>query len=139
MEYLKLRELDDITNLYLEFKDDISYFVNLCNAAKEAKMNVSQVVNLLKLANNDIQSIDRKCQDLKLEESSLNARNLDAARTFHQLSNDISEESKILNQYRSSCKEKRLELAKLRLQKEKLESLVRQFHDNNEVFKGLEN
>jgi hypothetical protein len=41
----------------------------LCNAAKEAKMNVSQVVNLLKLANNDIQSIDRKCQDLKLEES----------------------------------------------------------------------
>jgi chromosome segregation ATPase len=139
MEYLKLRELDDITNLYLEFKDDISYFVNLCNAAKEAKMIVPQVVKLLKLANNDIQSIDRKCQDLKLEESSLNARNLDAARTFHQLSNDISEESKILNQYRSSCKEKRLELAKLRLQKEKLESLVRQFHDNNEVFKGLEN
>jgi len=87
----RLRELDDITNLYLEFKDDISYFVNLCNAAKEAKMNVSQVVNLLKLANNDIQSIDRKCQDLKLEESSLNARNLDAARTFEQLSSDISE------------------------------------------------
>ena len=47
MEYLKLRELDDITNLYLEFKDDISYFVNLCNAAKEAKMNVTQVVNCL--------------------------------------------------------------------------------------------
>jgi len=137
MEYLKLRELDDITNLYLEFKDDISYFVNLCNAAKEAKMNVSQVVNLLKLANNDIQSIDQKCQDLKLEESSLNARNLDAARTFHQLSNDISEESKILNQYRSSCKEKRLELAKLRLQKEKLESLVRQFHDNNESLQRI--
>jgi hypothetical protein len=137
MEYSKLRELDDITNLYLEFKDDISYFVNLCNAAKEAKMIVPQVVKLLKLANNDIQSINRKCQDLKLEESSLNARNLDAARTFHQLSNDISEESKILNQYRSSCKEERLELAKLRLQKEKLESVVRQFHDNNETLQRI--
>ena len=137
MEYLKLRELDDIINPYLEFKDDISYFVNLCNAAKEAKMIVPQVVKLLKLANNDIQSINRKCQDLKLEESSLNARNLDAARTFEQLSSDISEESQILNQYRSSCKEERLELAKLRLQKEKLESVIRQFNYNNESLQRI--
>ena len=35
------------------------------------------------------------------------------ARIFQQLSNDISEESKILNQYRSSCKEELLELSKL--------------------------
>ena len=137
MEYLKLRELDDIINPYLEFEDDISYFVNLCNAAKEAKMIVPQVVKLLKLANNDIQSINRKCQDLKLEESSLNARNLDAARTFEQLSSDISEESQILNQYRSSCKEERLELAKLRLQKEKLESVIRQFNYNNESLQRI--
>ena len=137
LEYLKLREFDEITRLYLEFKDDISYFVNLCKAAKTAKMNVLQVVNLLEIANNDIPSIDRKCQDLKREEASLNARNLDAARTFQQLSNDISEESKILNQYRSSCKEERLELAKLRLQKEKLESVVRQFHHNNESLQRI--
>ncbi len=137
MEYLRLRELDDITKLYLEFKDDISYFVNLCKAAKAAKMDVLQVVNLLKIANNDIQSIERKCQDLKLEETSLNTKNLETARTFQQLSNDISEESKILNQYRSSCKEERLELSKLRLQKEKLESVVRHFHDNNESLQRI--
>ena len=132
MEYLKLRALDDITKLYLEFKDDISYFVNLCKAAKAAKMNVPQVANLLKIANNDIQSIERKCQDLRLEEATLNSRNLNAARTFQQLSNDISEESQIINQYRSSCKEERLELDKLRLQKVKLESVVREFQNNNE-------
>jgi hypothetical protein len=109
----------------------------LCKAAKTAKMNVPQVVNLLEIANNDIPSIELKCQDLKREEASLNARNLDAARTFQQLSNDISEESKILNQYRSSCKEERLELAKLRLQKEKLESVVRQFHHNNESLQRI--
>jgi len=137
IEYLKLRELDDITNLYLEFKDDISYFVNLCNAAKEAKMNVPQVVNLLKMANNDISSIEQKCQDLKREEASLNSRNLDAARTFEQLSSDISEESQILNQYHSSCKEERLELTKLRLQKEKPESVVRQFNYNNESLQRI--
>ncbi|MGA7897770.1 MAG: hypothetical protein WCA39_02795, partial [Nitrososphaeraceae archaeon] len=133
-DYLKLSGLDDITKLYLEFKDDVSYFVNLCKSAKAAKMNVPQVVNLLKIANNDIQSIEQVCQDLKREEASLNARNLIAAQTFQQLSNDISEDYKILNHYRSSRQEERLELAKLRLQKVKLESLVKQFQNNNEDF-----
>ena len=136
-DYLKLSGLDDITKLYLEFKDDVSYFVNLCKSAKAAKMNVPQVVNLLKIANNDIQSIEQVCQDLKREEASLNARNLIAAQTFQQLSNDISEEYKILNHYRSSCQEERLELAKLRLQKVKLESLVKQFQNNNEDFRRI--
>ena len=54
------------------------------------------------------------------------------ARTFHQLSNDISEESKIVDQYSTSCKKERLELDKLRLQKIGLESLTRQFQNNNE-------
>ena len=47
---------------------------------------------------------------------------------------DISEEYRILDQYRASCKEECLELAKLRLQKEKLESVVSQFQNNNEDF-----
>ncbi len=137
MEYLKLREFDDIAKLYLEFKDDIPYFVNLCKAAKAAKMNVPQVVNLLKMANNDIQLIERKCQDLKREEASLTSRSLEASRTFQQLTGDISEKHEILNQYRSSCKEERLELAKFRLQREKLESVVRHFHDNNESLQRI--
>ena len=51
-EYLKLVGLDDITKIYVEFKGDVSYFVSLCKAAKAAKMGVSQVVNLLRIANN---------------------------------------------------------------------------------------
>ena len=104
---------------------------------KAAGMTVEHVIKLLLIANNDLRSIERKCQDLKREEAEITAKNLNAARTFQQLSNDISEEYKILNQYRSSCKEERLELAKLRLQKEKLESIVRQFQDNNESFQRI--
>jgi hypothetical protein len=37
-EYLRLVGLDDITKIYLKFKDDIWYFVNLCKEAKAAKM-----------------------------------------------------------------------------------------------------
>ena len=98
---------------------------------------VEQMTKFLLMANNDLQSIEQKCQDLKREETSITTKNLNAARTFQQLSSDISEEYKILNQFRSSCKEVRLELAKLRLQKEKLESVVRQFHDNNESLQRI--
>jgi hypothetical protein len=39
-EYLKLVGLGDITKLYIEFKGNVSYFVNLCKAAKAAKMGI---------------------------------------------------------------------------------------------------
>jgi hypothetical protein len=84
-------------------------------------MTVEHVIKLLLVANNDLQSIERKCIDLKKEEAAITAKNLDAVRTFQQLGKDISEEYRILNQYRTSYKEECLELAKLRLQKEKLE------------------
>jgi hypothetical protein len=48
-EYSKLIGFEDITKIYLEFKDDVSYF-EVCNAAKAAKMGVSQVINLLTVA-----------------------------------------------------------------------------------------
>ena len=41
-EYLKLSGLDDIIKLYLEFKGDISYFVNLCKAAKSANIGIQK-------------------------------------------------------------------------------------------------
>ena len=100
-------------------------------------MTVEHVIKLLLLANNDIQSIERICQGLKREEADLTAKNLNVARTFHQLSNDISEESKIVDQYRTSCKKERLELDKLRLQKIGLESMIRQFQNNNECFQMI--
>src|ERR671933_145021 len=51
-EYLKLSGLDDITRIYLEFKGDVSYFVNLCKAAKSANIGIPEVIMLLNIANN---------------------------------------------------------------------------------------
>lgn len=106
---------------------------------KFAGITVEHVIKLLLIANNDLQSIEQKFQDLRREEANITAKNLDAARIFEQLSNDISEECKILNQYRSSCKEERLELARLGLQKEKLELIVKKFQNENEDFRKIKN
>ena len=129
--------LDSLYRIYQETNGNISSLVELHKRMKSAGLTVEHVIKLLLIANNDILSIERKCRDLKRDEADLTAKNLNAVGIFQRLSNDISEESKILNQYRSSCKEELLELGKLRLQKEKLESLVRQFNDNNESLQRI--
>lgn len=57
---------------------------------------------------------------------------MNAATTFQQLSNDISEGYKILDKYRSSYREEHLQLSKLRIQKVNLEFIVKQFQDNKD-------
>ena len=53
-EYLKLVGIEDITEIYLEFQGNTTYFVKLCQEAKAAKIGIPQVVNLLGIANLDI-------------------------------------------------------------------------------------
>ena len=53
-DYLKLVQLDDITQIYRELGSGIWDFVKLCKEAKAAKMGTSQVVNLLNIANNQL-------------------------------------------------------------------------------------
>jgi hypothetical protein len=70
-QYLSLVQLDDITKIYLEFKGDTQYFIQLCKAAKAAKMGVSQVVNLLRIANNYLPSVQRRYNQLQNENNIL--------------------------------------------------------------------
>jgi hypothetical protein len=63
-EYLKLSGLDDITKLYLGFKGDISYFVNMCKAAKSANIGVQEVIKLLNIANNDLPEAEHRYERL---------------------------------------------------------------------------
>jgi len=64
-QYLKLVQLHDITKIYQEFGSGIWNFVKLCKEAKAAKMGVSQVVNLLKIATNQLSSVQYRYQTLQ--------------------------------------------------------------------------
>jgi hypothetical protein len=134
LEYWKLNQLNSLSQIYEETNAHFSPFVELYRLMKAAGLNETHVIELLKIANNEIKSIKQVYQDLRREKASLNAKNLNAARTFQQLSNDISEEYKLLEQYRLSCKEEHIELAKLRIQKIRLESNVKQYQNNNEDY-----
>jgi hypothetical protein len=86
-----LKQIYDLNSIYLETKGNLESFVKLFNLSKAAGLTAKDVIKLLLVANNDLHSIERKCQDLKKEEAAITAKNLNAAGTFQQLSNDISD------------------------------------------------
>src|SRR6476469_6546645 len=57
-EYWKLKQLDSLSQLYEEVKGNIWPFVNLHRLTTAVGMDTQQVINLLKIANNDIPRVE---------------------------------------------------------------------------------
>src|SRR5215217_5624809 len=70
-EYWKLKRLHNLTLIYEETKGDIDPFLKLYRLSKAAGMNVQQVVNLLKIANNNLLDIQCRYERLKRELNTL--------------------------------------------------------------------
>jgi hypothetical protein len=136
-EYLKLVVLGDITKIYLEFKGDVSYFVNLCKAAKAAKMGIPQVINLLRIANNYLPSVEHRYEVLQKQNNTLESNLRTKAREFQNLSNQITYMNKRLDDIESECSTENATLEYLRQQIAKLESFVHNFRNNDEGYIAL--
>ena len=64
-QYLKLVQLDAITEIYQELGSGIWDFVKLCKEAKAAKMGIPQVINLLRIANSSLPSVQHRYEQLQ--------------------------------------------------------------------------
>ena len=133
-EYWKLNQSYELYQICEETNGDLSTLIELYKQMRNARLTIPNIIKLLKVANNDIQSIERTCEDLRREEALLTANNLHASKTFEQLGNDISEEHRLLNHYRDLCTEEHLALTRLRIEKVRRESIVKQFRNNNEDY-----
>jgi chromosome segregation ATPase len=102
-------------------------------------MGVEQAVNLLKIANNDLPLVEHKCERLKREVDDLEAEKGNSARILQELNDQIATMRKTLDRYQLSCKEQRLELTKLQMQKVRVKGLVDSFQDNNEEYNKIRN
>jgi hypothetical protein len=136
-EYLKLIGLEDITKIYLEFKGDVSYFVFLCKAAKGAKLGVSQVINLLRIANNYIPSVQHRHEMLQKQNNNLESILGTQAKEFQNLSNQITYMNNRLDDIKSKCRIENATLEYLRQQTAKLEAFVYNFRNNDEGYAKL--
>jgi hypothetical protein len=67
MEYWKLKQLNSLIQIYAEFNDDIWPIVNLHRSMKAAGIGIPYVLKLLRVANEDLPGLEKKCEDLRTE------------------------------------------------------------------------
>ena len=133
-EYLKLVGLDNITKIYMEFQGDTSYFVELCKEAKAAKMGVSQVVNLLRIANNYLPSVEHRYGELQEENNFLDSILPIKRKEIQDLSNYTTHMSKRLDTFKSECEKESAVLHDLIYQSAKLHTFVNNFKNNDPTY-----
>jgi hypothetical protein len=133
-EYWRLNQLYELDQFYEETKGNFSSFLELYRQMKAAGINVTHVIRLLKVANNNIPSVEYRYQQLTREAASLVGRNRNAARTLQQLTAVISETQNTLDHYSSLCKQERSEMDTLYQKKIQLEEFVECFKSNNKSY-----
>lgn len=136
-EYLKLVGLDDITRIYGELQTDTPYFVKLCIEAKAAKMGVSQVVNLLCIANNYLPSIQRRYEQLQEHNNQFESILRTKSKELQNLNNQITDTSKILDVINSECGLKTSMLQMLWQQAAEMEAFVNNYKNNDQEYVKL--
>ena len=95
-------------------------------------MGVKQVVRVLEIANNDLPTVEYRYERSKRELDSIEAEKQNSARILQEISDQISYLRKI-------CKEQRLELTKIQLQKVRIQGLVDNFQNDNEEYNKIRN
>ena len=86
---METKGITNLTIVYEEIKDDITYFVKLHRLSKAAGMSTEHVANLLEIANNDLPSIEHRYQKLQRNVNYLESKALDAGITLEDLKSQI--------------------------------------------------
>ena len=85
-EYWKLRQLDNLSQLYEELKDNIWPLVNLHRLSRANGMDSQHIIKLLKIANNDLPSVEHKFEQLSKNVISLELEIQKSVRIYQELS-----------------------------------------------------
>jgi hypothetical protein len=134
-EYWRLSQLHDLNIVYEQIKGDITPFLKLYRSAKAAGMNIQQVVNLLKIAdNNNLPALEHKYEILKQEVDSLECRKSNSKSTLQDLKNQILNLRKALDSCDLTYTQQMEKIADLHNKEIALEDLVRRFENNNEEY-----
>jgi len=136
-EYCSLIGRDALDQIYREIKDNVWHFVNLYRSAKSAGMDVSHVVNLLNIANNNLPSVQHKYEQLRKEISTLEDNKRRAARDFQNIIDETVVIGNKLNSIHLECQTQTTQVHLLYQKRMKLDALVRQFENDNEAYNKI--
>ncbi|MGB8035600.1 MAG: hypothetical protein WCF03_17435 [Nitrososphaeraceae archaeon] len=126
-EYWDLKGLHNLNQIYEEIKDDIWHLVNLWKSVKVAGMGVPHIITLLKVANNDLSTLEYRCSSLKQKVNSLQEQE-------RNLYNQVTQEGSNLEYYRVACRREIANFESLRDRRMKVEALATHFESNNSEY-----
>jgi hypothetical protein len=133
-EYWKLRQFDSLSQLYEELKDNIWPLVNLYRLSRANGMDNHHIINLLKIANNDLPSVQQKFEQLSKDVISLELEKQNSTRICQDLSYNITSSLKREDYVRSCCQIEISRMDRLYKKQRSLEGFVQFFEGNNETY-----
>ena len=132
-EYWNLNNLQALSQIYDEIKGYVVYFLELYRLTKAAGMNTQKIIRILKIANNDLLSVEHRYQALQREISCLEAEKRNSSRMFQELNDQILGLQKTLDSLHSACTERSLDITKLRIHKIRLEVAINKIQNDSET------
>jgi exonuclease VII small subunit len=133
-EYWKLKGLYKLNLIYEEAKNDIVYFAKLFRLSKTAGKSAEDVVNLLKIANNDLIALEDKYKKLQQNVNHLESKELDLSMSLEELKSQIQDANQSLESCRLSYQKEVSKMLQLHRLNIGLERLLRGFRNNNKDY-----
>jgi hypothetical protein len=133
-EHWRLKGLHNLDLIYEDIKDDISFIIKLHRKMRAAGVGVEQVINLIKIANNDLPVVEQNYQKLKREVDFLESRKLEEHKILSEIQDQINGSGKMLEFLETSCQEVNTNIDKLERKEIRLKKLVRRFKENDEEY-----
>ena len=137
MEYWLLQQQDQLYKIFQEIKNNLQYFIELYRQVISADMSIQDVIRVLGIAKNDLRSIEVRYLELKRKADSLAAGNTNAAKIFQDLSDQISDMKKTIDNYDSIIKERKLQLETISKQKDRLQAFIINLRNNSEEYSRI--
>jgi uncharacterized protein (DUF433 family) len=137
-EYWNLKQMHELRMVYEEIGADILRFLELYKLSNDAHMNPRQIVNLLHIANNDLQSVQQRYQKLQKSVRHLEFKEIDLSINLEDMNDQIRNAKQMLHFYRQCSRKEVSKTIQFRNQNMKLDRLLKDFKNNNREYNKIQ-
>ena len=124
-EYWKLKRLYCLDQIYEDVKDDIIHIIRLHRRMKAAHIGIEEVINFIKIANNDLPAVEHKYQSVKRHVNSLESRKINECKSLYLIQNRLQGERIRLKRFVQQVKDNDEEYLKIKtIAKDEISSVL---------------
>ena len=136
-EYWNLKKLQCLNKIYEDLGEDIWAFLKLYALCTSAGYTKNHVIELLKMADDNLQGFEYRYNLLKEEADVLARKKYILQKNIKKLEEEIGALKKIQNNYQRNSSHESRNLSILQTKRSQLEDLVKRFEDDNKEYNKI--